>query len=90
MAFLFPAVGLAVEPICKLPEPYIAPPYIPSLSTLPKSDLQLTDNGNGTLSDLNSGLMWAQADSYSALGRCLNYYETREYVKSLRTGGYEY
>jgi hypothetical protein len=89
MAWFFPTVGLAAEAICEPPEPYIAPPYIPSLSIQPKSDVQLTDNNDGTISDFNSGLMWAKADSHSALKRCLNYYETREYVKNLRTGGYD-
>ena len=46
------------------------------------------DNGDGTLTELNTGLMWAQADSHANLGKCLNWFQSYEYVKNLRLGGY--
>ena len=48
------------------------------------------DNGDGTVSDLNTGLMWQKttdATSDSLKGR-VTWYEAEEYVKNLRLGGY--
>jgi len=38
------------------------------------------DNGNGTIADQNSGLMWQQADSYHELKKGMNWYQALEYV----------
>jgi len=78
----------ARDPVCDVQEPYVAPPYIPPPATPPKSKVKLKDNGDGTLTGENSGLMWTQADSYAALNNCLNYNQAREYVENLRTAGY--
>lgn len=67
-------------------EPYIAPPYVPPPP--PESKVHLIDNNDGTLSAPDTGLMWVRKDSYSDLGRCLNWYESEAYVKQLKTGGY--
>lgn len=67
-------------------EPYVAPPYVPP--PLPESKVHLTDNNDGTLSAPDTGLMWARKDSYSELGRCLNWYEAQAYVSQLKTGGH--
>ena len=69
------------------PEPYAAEPYVPPPPRVSK--VHLKDNGNGTLTDLDSGAMWTQADSYADLGNCLTWHQSVEYVKNLRTGGYE-
>ena len=69
------------------PEPYVAEPYVPPPP--PVSKVRLKDNGDGTLTDLDSGLMWAQADSYADLGHCLSWRQSVEYVKNLRTGGHD-
>ena len=48
------------------------------------------DNGDGTVSDLNTGLMWQKttdATSDSLEGR-VTWYEAEEYAKNLRLGGY--
>lgn len=66
-------------------ETYEAPPYVPPPP--PVSKVHLTDNKDGTLTD-QQGLMWTQKDSYADLGRCLNWYQSYDYVKSLKTGGY--
>lgn len=40
------------------------------------------DNGNGTIADHNSGLLWQQADSYHELKKGMNWYQALEYVDS--------
>jgi hypothetical protein len=66
-------------------KPYEAPHYVPPPP--PQSKVHLTDNKDGTITDQN-GLMWTQKDSYADLGRCLNWYQSYDYVKSLKTGGH--
>ncbi len=69
------------------PEPFVAEPYVPPPPRVSK--VHLKDNGDGTLTDLDSGVMWAQADSYAELGHCLTWHASVEYVKRLRTGGHD-
>jgi hypothetical protein len=38
------------------------------------------DNGDGTVTDETSGLLWQQADSYHELKKGMNWYEALEYV----------
>ncbi|MFQ5443180.1 MAG: DUF1566 domain-containing protein [Nitrospinales bacterium] len=64
-----------------------APEYVPPPP--PKSKVHLVDNGDGTLTETQTQLMWTQKDSYADLGRCLDWRQSREYVKRLKTGGYE-
>ncbi len=66
-------------------KPYEAPPYLPPPP--PQSKVHLTDNKDGTITN-QLGLMWTQKDSYADLGQCLNWYQSYEYVKSLKTGGH--
>lgn len=68
-------------------EPYISPPYVSPLPP-PPSKQNLVDNDDGTITDFDSRLMWTKVDSYAALGRCLNYKESVDYVKNLGTAGY--
>lgn len=42
------------------------------------------DNGDGTVTDLNTGLMWQQTPDFERH----NYYDAFEYVESLTIGGY--
>jgi hypothetical protein len=67
-------------------QPFVAEPYVPPPP--PVSRLHLKDNGDGTITDPDSGLMWTQKDSYADLGKCLNWFESREYAKNLLTGGH--
>ena len=69
------------------PSGYEAPQYVPPPP--PASKLHLIDNGDGTISDPDSGLMWTQKDSYSHFGKCLNWYQSEEYVQNLNTGGHD-
>ncbi len=66
-------------------KPFEAPAYVPPPPPPPKT--QFTDNGDGTLTN-KDGLMWAQKDSYADLGKCLNWWQSAQYVKELKTGGY--
>ncbi len=67
-------------------KPYVAPPYVPP-PPLP-SRLNLLDNGDGTITETKSKLMWTQKDSFSDLGRCLNWHDSKRYVENLTTGGH--
>ena len=67
------------------PEVYEAPPYVPPPP--PVSQVRLTDNRDGTITD-RKGLMWTKKDSYADLGKCLNWYESEQYVRELTTGTY--
>ena len=67
-------------------EPYIAPPYVTPLPI--PSRLNLVDNGDGTITETKSKLMWTKKDSFADLGKCLNWQESRDYVENLTTGGH--
>lgn len=45
------------------------------------------DNGDGTITDTKSGLIWVKQDSWNDLGKCLNWNDAQTYVKNLTTGG---
>lgn len=45
----------------------------------------LTDNGDGTVTDLSSGLMWEQKDS----GRGMDWEDALAYAESVTTAGYD-
>lgn len=44
------------------------------------------DNGDGTITDTNTGLMWTKKDSYADLGECLDWDNSKSYVSRLTTG----
>jgi hypothetical protein len=67
-------------------KPYVAPPYVPPPPL--SSRLDLVDNGNGTITETKSQLMWTKKDSFADLGKCLNWHGAKEYVASLSTGGH--
>ena len=46
-------------------------------------------NGDGTVTDSKSGLMWSILDSRQELGNCLNYDSAVAYVDNLEIGGYQ-
>jgi len=49
------------------------------------------DNGDGTVTDHESGLMWKQNDSYQDTSKWLNWFEAQEYIRNLnntRFGGF--
>lgn len=46
------------------------------------------DNGDGTITNTKTGLMWTREDSYSELGKCMDWTASKKYVGNLRTGGH--
>lgn len=85
MILWLPAVSFAGVKDIGPREPYVASQYVPPRP--PVSRLHLKDNGDGTITDPDSGLMWTQKDSHADLGKCLDWKKSREYVENLRTGG---
>lgn len=61
---------------------------VTSQIVLAATDDSLIDNGDDTITDLNTGLMWTKMDSYSDLSRCMNWYQAKRYVSRLKTGDY--
>ena len=53
----------------------------------PVSD-RFVANGDGTVTDSTSGLMWSVLDSHQELGNCVNYDSAVAYAENLETGGY--
>ena len=45
-------------------------------------------NGDGSVTDTVTGLVWSVLDSTQELGGCINYDRARAYVSQLKTGGY--
>ena len=70
---VFPSSTTAQEMPCILEPPYEAPAHKDPIVETRKSKLQLKDNGDGTLTDPHSNLMWTQKDSYADLNKCLTY-----------------
>jgi len=83
-----PRQAAAFDPFCKPEEPYEAPKFVPPPIESRESKIRLVDNGDGTLTDPDTGLMWGQKDSYADLGRCLTFPEALDYVSGLRTGNH--
>ena len=59
-----------------------------ALKGKPSRDGRYVDNGNGTVTDHRTELMWTQKDSYADLRECRNWYKSEKYVGKLKTGGY--
>jgi hypothetical protein len=51
-------------------------------------DKRYTDNGDGTISDSKTGLMWMKNDSYLHSHHWLNWHEAKDYVKELNEVGF--
>ena len=45
------------------------------------------DNGDGTITDTTTNLIWCRRDSYADLGISLNWEDAKNYVAKLTTGG---
>ena len=59
------------------------------VALLQESNGRFVANGDGTITDKRTGLMWCTQDSQSELAKCLNYESADQYVHGLKTGGYE-
>jgi Protein of unknown function (DUF1566)/Domain of unknown function (DUF4388) len=49
---------------------------------------RFTLHGDGTVSDVKTGLMWCLLDSTTELSRCLDFGDAKQYVTDLKTGGH--
>lgn len=47
-----------------------------------------TVNDDGTISDMETGLLWNILDTHIELRKCLTYDEAKAYVENMETGGY--
>ncbi len=81
-------IARAEEMSCRPKPPYEAPEYIVPPLKPQISKLHLKDNGDGTITDLDRGLMWSQKDSYADLNKCLTWPESLNYVQNLKTAGH--
>ena len=52
------------------------------------SDGRYLDNGDGTITDTKTNLMWTKKDSYADTGSCMDWNNSQSYVSSLSTGGH--
>ncbi len=53
-----------------------------------QSGARFVANGDGTVTDSQTGLMWSILDSQQELGNCLNYDSAVAYIENLTTGDY--
>ena len=44
---------------------------------------RFVDNGNGTVTDLDSKLVWKQTDSFQDTSKWMNWYKALDYIKDL-------
>jgi len=88
LIFVFPNTLWSQEMPCRPKPPYEAPTHKTPPTEIQESKLHLKDNGDGTLTDRDSNLMWTQKDSYAYLNKCLTYTESLKYVENLTTGGH--
>ncbi len=56
--------------------------------TVFSTDKRFKDNGNMTITDTKTGLMWMKEDSYLKDGHWINWFETIKYVKQLNEEGF--
>ncbi len=57
-------------------------------STIYSEDKRFIDNGDNTISDTKTGLMWMKEDSYLRTGHWLNWLEAFDFVKKLNEQGF--
>ncbi|MBP7866612.1 MAG: protein kinase [Acidobacteria bacterium] len=91
------AVGTDAAPVSKVkvPAPSTAPvPAAGEASPEPPAPERnvkyghYVDNGDGTVTDTKTGLMWTKTDSRKAAGRGMNWDEAKAWVDGLTTGGH--
>ncbi|MBF0541507.1 MAG: caspase family protein [Nitrospirae bacterium] len=61
---------------------------IPAKRQVTSIDGRYIDSGDGTIIDSQTGLMWTKKDSYADLGKCLDWNDSKSYIRKLVTGGY--
>ena len=56
--------------------------------TIWSTDKRFKDNGNLTITDTKTGLMWMKGDSYLHTSHWINWFESIQYVKQLNEEGF--
>ena len=75
------AVSLIIASLLGVPESIRA-------EIVQSQDKRYTDNGDGTISDSKTGLMWVKNDSYLHSGHWFSWKEAKNYVKELNEVGF--
>ncbi len=63
-----------------------------SLQATMSNQTRFSDNGDGTVTDTQNGLMWIKTDTMNDLGKWVNYIDSQDYVRALnekKFAGYE-
>ena len=55
----------------------------PVAAAVTSSDKRFIDNGDGTITDTRTGLMWMKKDSYLHAGHWIDWFQAFDYVKKL-------
>jgi hypothetical protein len=91
----YPIVGTGMKrffgPRGEIPRPEVGEPFYGQDAHHPGLEPAYRDNGDGTVSDLRTGLMWQKstdAKPDSLEGR-VTWYEAEDYARNLRLGGYD-
>lgn len=66
----------------------LAPGPAAAESGLRSADGRFIDNGDETITDTKTGLMWMKKDSYLESGHWINWFEAFDYIKDLNDRGY--
>ncbi len=48
-------------------------------------EIRFKDNGDGTVTDAESNLMWKQTDAFQELNKWINWHQANEYITGLNT-----
>lgn len=73
------------DDIAEIAEPAPGEPFFGQDANYPGIDFSYEDNGDGTVSDLNTGLMWQQTPN---LGDKMSWDDSIDYCDDLTVGGY--
>jgi len=66
----------------------LAPALAAAGAAVKSADGRYIDNGDETITDTKTGLMWMKKDSYLESGHWINWIEAFDYVKGLNERGY--
>ncbi len=58
------------------------------VSVVTSADHRFTDNGDQTITDTQTGLMWMKMDSFLHTGQWMNWFEAKQYVQTLNEKGF--
>lgn len=86
-------IGIVFSATLLYSSPSLANPPAPKASANDSEpDSRYKDNGDGTVTDFKTGLMWVSKDSYLHKNQWMTWHEARDYVRSLneeRYGGFD-